>query len=115
MVGAITEIHQVTVGGDKGYDTRQFVDELRYRSATPHVAQNTINRRSAIDGRTTRHPGYKISQRRRKRIEEIFGWMKTVGLLRQLRHRGRETIDWIFKFTAAAYNLTRIRNLERTA
>jgi IS5 family transposase len=115
MVGAITGIHQVTVGGDKGYDTRQFVEELRYRSATPHVAQNTINRRSAIDGRTTRHPGYKISQRKRKRIEEIFGWMKTVGLLRQLRHRGRETIDWIFKFAAAAYNLTRIRNLERTA
>ena len=115
MVGAIAGIHQVTVGGDKGYDTRQFVEELRYRSATPHVAQNTINRRSAIDGRTTRHPGYKISQRKRKRIEEIFGWMKTVGLLRQLRHRGRETIDWIFKFTAAAYNLTRIRNLERTA
>jgi len=115
MVGAIGGIHQVTVGGDKGYDTRQFVEELRYLSATPHVAQNAINRRSAIDGRTTRHPGYKISQRKRKRIEEIFGWMKTVGLLRQLRHRGRETIDWIFKFTAAAYNLTRIRNLERTA
>lgn len=106
MVGTIAGIHQVTVGGDKGYDTRQFVEELRYRRATPHVAQNTINRRSAIDGRTTRHPGYKISQRKRKRIEEIFGWMKTVGLLRQLRHRGRETIHWIFKFTAAAYNLT---------
>jgi transposase len=115
MVGAIAGSHPVTVGADKGYDTREFVEELRYRSATPHVAQNTNNRRSAIDGRTTRHPGYKISQKKRKRIEEIFGWMKTVGLLRQLRHRGREAIDWIFKFTAAAYNLTRIRNLERTA
>jgi transposase len=111
LVEGINGLHQVTVAGDKGFDTRQFVEDLRDRNATPHVAQNTTNRRSAIDGRTTRHPGYKISQRKRKRIEEIFGWMKTVGLLRQLRHRGREAVDWIFKFTAVAYNLTRIRNL----
>jgi transposase len=115
MVEGIAGTHQVTVGGDKGFDTRDFVADLRDRNATPHIAQNTTNRRSAIDGRTTRHSGYAISQRKRKRIEEIFGWMKTVGLLRQLRHRGRETIDWIFKFTAAAYNLTRIRNLEIAA
>jgi transposase len=115
LVEGIDGLHQITVAGDKGYDTRQFVEELRDRNATPHVAQNTTNRRSAIDSRTTRHPGYAISQRKRKRIEEIFGWMKTVGLLRQLRHRGREAVDWIFKFTAAAYNLTRIRNLERAA
>jgi transposase len=115
MVEGIAGVHQVTVGGDKAYDTRQFVEDLRDRNVTPHVAQNTTNRRSAIDGRTVRHAGYGVSQKKRKRIEEIFGWMKTVGLLRQLRHRGRETIDWIFKFTAAAYNLTRIRNLEVAA
>jgi transposase len=115
LVEGINGLHRVTVAGDKGYDTRQFVEDLRDRNATPHVARNTTNRRSAIDQRTTRHPGYNISQRKRKRIEEIFGWMKTVGLLRQLRHRGREAVDWIFKFTAAAYNLTRIRNLERAA
>ena len=78
---------------------------------TPHVAQNTTNRRSAIDGRTTSHPGYAISQRKRKRVEEIFGWMKTIGLLRKLRHRGGRRVTWIFRFTAAAFNLVRIRNL----
>lgn len=78
---------------------------------TPHVAQNTTKRRSRIDGRTTRHEGYAISQRRRKQIEEVFGWMKTIGLLRKVRHRGREKIDWTFTFTAAAYNLVRLRSL----
>jgi transposase len=102
---------RVTLGGDKGYDYPEFVDDLRQLAVTPHVAQNTTNRRSAIDARTTRHPGYAISQRRRKRVEEAFGWMKTIGLLRKLRHRGRPTVDWIFRFTAAAYNLIRIRNL----
>lgn len=115
MVGRIEGTHPVTVGADKGYDTQEFVSDLRDRNATPHVAQNTTNRRSAIDGRTTRHAGYGVSQQKRKRVEEIFGWMKTVGLLRQLRHRGREAIDWIFKFTAAAYNLTRLRSLEPAA
>jgi IS5 family transposase len=102
---------RVTLGGDKGYDYPEFVAELRHMDVTPHVAQNTTNRRSAIDARTTRHPGYAISQRMRKRVEEAFGWMKTIGLLRKLRHRGGPQVDWIFRFTAAAYNLIRIRNL----
>ena len=102
---------RVTLGGDKGYDYPAFVAELRHMAVTPHVAQNTANRRSAIDRRTTRHPGYAVSQVKRKRVEEAFGWMKTIGLLRKLRHRGGPRVDWIFRFTAAAYNLIRIRNL----
>jgi transposase len=102
---------RVTLGGDKGYDYPHFVADLRCMHVTPHVAQNVTNRRSAIDARTTRHGGYAISQRRRKRVEEAFGWMKTIGLLRKLRHRGGPTVDWIFRFAAAAYNLIRIRNL----
>jgi IS5 family transposase len=78
---------------------------------TPHIAQNTSNRTSAIDIRTTRHPGYAISQQKRKLIEQVFGWMKTVGGLRKLRHRGGERVDWIVTFTAAAYNLIRLRTL----
>jgi len=113
MVEGIPGTKRVTVGADKGYDTKEHVQDLRDRNATPHVAQNTSGRRSAIDERTTRHAGYQTSQIKRKRVEEVFGWMKTVGLLRQLRHRGREAIDWIFKLTAAAYNLTRLRNLEQ--
>jgi transposase len=102
---------RITLGGDKGYDYPAFVAELRHMHVTPHVAQNRTNRRSAVDGRTTRHPGYAISQRTRKRVEEIFGWLKTVGLLRKLRHRGGPKVEWIFRFAAAAYNLIRIRNL----
>jgi hypothetical protein len=102
---------RVTLGGDKAYDYPEFVAELRHMHVTPHVAQNTTNRRSAIDGRTTSPPGYAISQRKRKRVEEIFGWMKTIGLLRKLRHRGGPRVTWIFRFTAAAFNLVRIRNL----
>jgi transposase len=102
---------RVTLAADKGYDYPEFVAELRHLKVTPHVAQNTLNRRSAIDGRTTRHPGYAVSHVKRKRVEEAFGWMKTIGLLRKLRHRGGPTVDWIFRFTAAAYNLIRIRNL----
>jgi transposase len=102
---------RITLGGDKGYDYPAFVAELRHMHVTPHVAQNSTNRRSAVDGRTTRHPGYAISQRTRKRVEEIFGWLKTVGLLRKLRHRGGPKVEWIFRFAAAAYNLIRIRNL----
>ena len=78
---------------------------------TPHVAQNTSKQRSAIDVRTTRHPGYALSQRCRKKVEQPFGWMKTVGLLRKLRHRGGRKVDWIVSFTAAAYNLVRWRML----
>lgn len=102
---------RATMGGDKAYDTYDFVDGLRAANVTPHVAQNNTRRKSAIDRRTTRHIGYEISQQRRKRIEEIFGWLKTVGPLRKLQHRGLAKVRWIFKFTAAAYNLVRIRNL----
>jgi transposase len=102
---------RITVGADKNYDTRDFVAQLREMEITPHVAQNDTHRRSAIDGRTTRHVGYSISQRKRKRIEEIFGWLKTVGGLRKLRHRGHERVDWMFTFAVAVYNLVRMRNL----
>ena len=105
---------RVTLGADKGYDVHDFVGELRNMNITPHVAQNDTNRRSAIDCRTTHHNGYRVSQKKRKRIEEVFGWMKTVGLLRKLRHRGLKQVGWVFTFTAAAYNLVRIRNLVRS-
>ena len=97
-----------TVGGDKNYDTADFVAGCRERGCTPHVSQNDTNRRSAIDARTTRHPGYRISTIKRKRIEEPFGWMKTVGGLRKTRHRGRDLVEWFFLLTATAYNLVRI-------
>jgi transposase len=97
-----------TVGGDKNYDTADFVAGCRKRGCTPHVSQNDTNRRSAIDARTTRHPGYRISTIKRKRIEEPFGWMKTVGGLRKTRHRGRGLVEWFFVLTATAYNLVRI-------
>jgi transposase len=97
-----------TVGGDKNFDVASFVAAVRELDVTPHVAQKD---HSAIDARTTRHPGYEISQRKRKLIEQVFGWMKTVGGLRKLRHRGGELVDWILTFTAAAYNLVRLRTL----
>jgi transposase len=101
-----------TVGGDKGYDQRPFIEAVRELGMTPHVAQNNSGtRESVIDDRTTRHPGYAVSQRRRKRVEEVFGWMKTVGILRKVRHRGTALVGWIFEFAAAAYNLVRMRNL----
>lgn len=104
---------RITIGGDRWYDQRRCVTELRQMGITPHVAQwpTTVHRRSAIDRRTTRHAGYGLSQRARKRVEEVFGWMKTVGLLRKLRHRGGHRVEWIFTFTAAAYNLVRLRTL----
>ncbi len=102
---------KVTLGGDKGFDTGDFVAELREINVTPHVAQNTNGRRSAIDGRTTRHPGYAVSMRIRKRIEEAFGWAKTVAGLRKARHRGLPKIDWQFTFAMAAYNLVRLPKL----
>jgi transposase len=105
------QVRRGTVGADKAYDTRDFVQAARGAGVTPHVAQNQTNRRSAIDGRTTWHPGYAVSQTKRKRIEEIFGWGKTIGLLGKLRHRGIDRVGWVFTFTAAAYNLVRIRNL----
>ena len=108
MAEAIPGDHPVTLGADKNYDTKDFVAEARNVGATPHVSQK---QRSAIDGRTTRHAGYQISQRKRKGIEEIFGWMKTVGGMRKLRHRGLELVGWMFTLAAASYNLVRIRNL----
>lgn len=102
-----------TLGADKGYDTAPFVTAVRLAGVTPHISPNVHarKRRSAIDGRTTRHPGFTISQRKRKRVEEIFGWGKTTGLLRKLRHRGREAVHWMFTFTNAVYNLVRMRTL----
>jgi len=107
---------RVTVGADKGYDTKDFVAECRNLNVTPQVAQNV--RRSggsAIDGRTTRHAGYRVSQVKRKRIEECFGWLKTVALLRKVRHRGIFKVGWVLTFAAAAYNLVRMRNLRQLA
>jgi transposase len=103
---------RVTVGGDKGYDTAEFVDQCRHMNVTPHVAQNTARPGgSAIDARTTRHAGYDVSQKKRKRIEECFGWLKDIALLRKLKHRGLFKVGWIFTFAAAAYNLVRMRKL----
>jgi transposase len=104
-----------TVSGDKNYDTKTFVAQMRERDVTPHVAQNTSGRRSAIDGRTTRHAGYAISQRIRKRVEEIFGWMKTVGGFRRTRFRGLERTGLAGYLVAAAYNLMRIARLMQIA
>jgi transposase len=101
----------ITLGADRGYDTADFIEELRTMNVRPHVAQNTSGRRSAIDRRTTRHPGYAASQRVRKRIEEAFGWMKTVAGLRKVRFKGRPRVDWAFTFAAAAYNLVRAPKL----
>src|SRR5499433_2124984 len=103
---------RVTVGGDKGFDTAEFVRECRNLQVTPHVAQN-LGRRggSAIDRRTSRQASYRLSQKKRKRIEECFGWLKTIALLRKVRHRGTLKVDWIFTFACAAYNLVRMRNL----
>src|SRR4051795_4880152 len=112
MAARIEGGKRVTVAADKGYDTKEFVREIRSMNVTPHVAQNDKRRGgSAIDGRTTRHAGYKVSQVTRKRIEEVFGWLKTVGMLRKTRHRGVHKVGWVFTFAAAAYNLVRIRNL----
>jgi transposase len=102
---------RVTLGGDKGYDTQDFVAEMREINVTPHVAQNESGRRSAIDSRTTRHPGYAVSVCIRKRIEEAFGWAKTVAGLRKARHRGLPKIDWQFTFAMTAYNLIRLPKL----
>jgi transposase len=112
MLEQIPGTKPVTAGGDKGYDTFDFVAECRNLGVTPHVAQNDQRRGgSAIDARTTRHAGYGISQIKRKRIEECFGWLKTIALLRKVRHRGILKVDWVFAFACAAYNLVRMRNL----
>lgn len=112
MAERITGGQRVTVAGDKGYDTRDFVKELRGMSITPHVAQNKKRTGgSAIDRRTTRHAGYQVSQIRRKVVEEVFGWMKTVGGQKKTKYRGLWRVAWMFTFAAAAYNLVRMRNL----
>ena len=112
MLEQIPGTKPVTVGGDKGFDTRDFVKECRNLQVTPHVAQNHARPGgSAIDGRTTRQAGYAVSQRKRKRIEECFGWLKTIALMRKLRHRGVCKVHWLFTFACAAYNLVRMRNL----
>jgi len=115
MAEAIPGQQRVTLGADKNYDTHDLVRDLRELRVTPHVAQNTSGRSSAIDGRTTRHPGYAVSQRKRKRVEEIFGWMKMIGLLRKTRYRGLARVGWMFTFAAAVYNLVRMRTLAATA
>lgn len=109
MAKDIRSKKRVTLGADKGYDTSDFVRGLRAQTITPHVAQRAQG--TAIDGRTTRHAGYAVSMRKRKRVEEIFGWMKTVGWLRKAKYTGRAKIDWLFTFSTAAYNLVRMRNL----
>jgi len=112
LATAIPGDHRATLGGDKGYDTADFVAGCRGQHITPHVAQNISDQRgSAIDGRTTRHPGYALSQRTRKRVEEVFGWLKTIGQLRKLHHRGTPLVNWIFILRTTAYNLIRMRNL----
>jgi transposase len=112
MLSGKPRSNAVTLGADRGYDTAEFVKRLRAMQVTPHVAQNDSHRRSAVDGRTTRHTGYAISQRKRKRVEEVFGWMKTVALQRKTRFLGPERTGWMFTFAAAAYNLVRMRNLQ---
>lgn len=112
MVEEIPGQYRVTLGGDKAYDTKEFVQEMRDHQVTPHLALKTT---TIIDARTTRHPGYAISQQKRKRVEEIFGWLKTVGGLRKTRHRGVERVGWMFTFALAAYNLVRLRNLAAAA
>lgn len=113
LLGELPQGRRLTVGGDTNFDTRDFVRSSRLMGITPHVTQfpDTPRRRSAIDQRTTRHPGYAISQRKRKLVEQAFGWMKTVGVLRKLHHRGGPLVDWTFTFHAAAYNLIRLRRL----
>jgi len=108
MVEEIPGLRRVTLGADKGYDRKEFVRELRDHNVTPHIAQKQW---STVDRRTSRQAGYAISQTKRKRVEEIFGWMKTVGGLRKTRHRGVQRVGWMFTLALAAYNLVRMRNL----
>jgi transposase len=110
MVWLTKRSKRISLGADKAYDVREFVRQLRRMKVTPHIAGKNVSY-SAIDGRTTRHPGYGVSQIKRKRVEEVFGWLKTVGLMRKTRHRGTDRVGWMFTFAVATYNLVRIRNL----
>jgi len=112
MAEKIPGVQRVTVGGDKNYDTQEFVGELRRMHITPHVAQNHTNRSSAIDERTTRHTSYAVSQQKRKRVEQSFAWMKVIGLLRKVKLRGFDKVGWLLAFTGAAYNLCRLQKLQ---
>jgi hypothetical protein len=106
----------VAFAGRQSLKRRQDADvALRHLDSTPHVAQSTSGRGSAIDARTTRHPGYAISQWKRKRVEEVFGWLKTIGLLHKARHRGEDRVNWMFVFATAVDNLIRLRNLTEAA
>ena len=112
MARSLPGAHQKTLGADKGYDTRDFVADIRFARITPHVAQNAgPRRRSAIDGRTTRHPGYARSINASKRIEQVFGWIKQAAGLRQLKARGRSRVGAVFRLHVVAYNLIRLANL----
>jgi len=102
---------RITLGADKGYDTRGFVQGMRDSSIAPHVAQSSLGRRSAIDGRTTGREGYAVSQKKRKLVEQVFGWLKTIGPLRKTKLRGVARVGWMFAFSAAVYNLLRISNM----
>ena len=112
MAEKIPGVKRITLGGDKNYDTKDFVRELRGMNITPHVAQNNHNRARAIDERTTWRAGYDVSQRKRKRIEESFGWMKIIGLLKKVKLRGLDKVGWLFTFVGAAYNLYRLQKLK---
>jgi hypothetical protein len=111
MVAARPGNHRITLAADKAYDVAGFVADLRHYNATPHMAQNTTNRRSAIDARTTRHAGYAVSGRVRKRIEEVFDWSKAAAGFRKTRHRGLARVNWMFTLTLTAYNLIRLPKL----
>lgn len=112
MARLLPGAHQKTLGADKGYDTRDFVTDIRFARITPHVAQNAgPRRRSAIDGRTTRHRGYAQSINARKRVEQVFGWIKQAAGLRQLKARGRSRVGAVFRLHVVAYNLIRLANL----
>jgi len=111
MVDARPGRRRCTLGADKAYDAAEFIADLRQRNVTPHMAQNATNRRSAIDRRTTRHPGYGVSQRLRKRIEETFGWTKSTAGMRKTRHRGLARVGWMFILANTAYNLVRLPKL----
>ena len=100
-----------SLGADKGYDARAFLTGLRALAIMPHVAQHASHRHSALDVATSQEPGYAVSQRKRKLVEQVFGWLKVIALLRQTRHRGVRRVGWVFTFAAAVYNLVRIRNL----
>jgi hypothetical protein len=112
MLERLPGTQALPVGGDKDFDTFGFVEECRHLHVTPHVAQNPgRGGGSAIDDRITRHSGYALSQKKRKRIEGCFGWLKTLALMRKVRHRRVNKVHWIFTFARAAYNLVRMRNL----